>query len=189
MSLDHRVFQRTGGSTMGESMRTLVCVPCTGVAYIFRNETARMVCPPTTPMCPSEAKSFAEFMRHTRPVVVSPLFVMPVRIQSTAYHRYCFVMYTSTRLCLAIRSAYARALGFENDIVWLPDEATGIRKSKRKKKKKKKKGAGEQIASEERWGDAGEQGEGTGDSDDVCNVDNVVVADGDSGAESSLPDA
>lgn len=94
-------------------------------------------------------------------------------------------------MCFAIRSAYARALGFENDMVWLPDETTGARKSKKKKKKKKKKrkGAEEPLASEERWDDAAEQGEGAGDGDDVCNVDEVVVAGGDGGAETSPPDA
>lgn len=84
------------------------------------------------------------------------------------------------------RSAYARALGFEDDIVWLADEASSsTRKPKKKKKKKKQKTARELVAADEDW-TCTDKNDELAESDDVCNVDDIaVVVNGDSGAGAS----
>lgn len=78
------------------------------------------------------------------------------------------------------RSAYARALGFEDDIVWVADEAACARKAKRKKKKKKRKkkiGIEGSLAIGEAHGD---EQDGVEESEDVCDVDEMSFVDGDS---------
>lgn len=75
-------------------------------------------------------------------------------------------------------------------MAWLPDESTTTRKCKRKKKKKKKKKKGsadeERLAAGEGWDHTGEDGEEEGNDADVCNIDDILVVEGDSGV--SPPD-
>lgn len=92
--------------------------------------------------------------------------------------------FRSTYVLPLFRSAYARALGFENDVVWVADDAAIVRKTRRKKKKKKKKK--KETADGEMRDDEGEN-EGPAQLDEICSVEHVSVeVDGD--GEGGTPD-
>lgn len=99
-----------------------------------------------------------------------------------ALSRFCHHIYLSMT-----RSAYARALGFENDVAWLPDDVSSAQKPKKKKKKKKKrkkkKGVEEHVTPDEAWDQLGEEEDEAGDEDE--DEDDEVVLE--STSEASLP--
>lgn len=68
------------------------------------------------------------------------------------------------------RSAYARALGFENDVVWVADDEAIARKAKRKNKKKKKK---KKETRDRNVTDTAHDNEAPTHSDESCNIDDI----------------